>query len=72
MCAVEDSSGEVGSEPGSEDVWDECTDAEGNIYFFNARTEQSAWERPEGVTIRGLKSGKKNNAMLYWMLKMKI
>lgn len=30
--------------------WLECTDPEGNAYFFNDLTGESSWERPQGVT----------------------
>ena len=30
--------------------WLECTDPEGNTYFFNDLTGESSWERPQGVT----------------------
>jgi len=29
--------------------WLECTDPEGNIYFFNDLTGESSWERPQGT-----------------------
>jgi len=30
--------------------WLECTDPEGNTYFFNDWTNESSWERPRGTT----------------------
>ncbi|XP_066501838.1 transcription elongation regulator 1 isoform X2 [Hoplias malabaricus] len=39
--------------PGSltEEIWVENTTPEGKVYFYNARTRESAWTKPEGVKI---------------------
>merc|ERR1740121_2281419 len=32
--------------------WVQCFDAQGQLYFYNERTQESAWELPPGVTAR--------------------
>merc|ERR1719343_1030249 len=32
--------------------WVQCYDAQGQLYFYNERTQESAWELPPGVTAR--------------------
>ncbi|XP_030649641.1 transcription elongation regulator 1 [Chanos chanos] len=37
--------------PPTEDIWVENTTAEGKVYYYNARTRESVWTRPEGVKL---------------------
>ncbi|KAI7795929.1 putative transcription elongation regulator 1 [Triplophysa rosa] len=43
-------SGAASSLP-SDEIWVENTTPEGKVYYYNARTRQSAWTKPEGVKI---------------------
>ncbi|XP_056586622.1 transcription elongation regulator 1 [Triplophysa dalaica] len=43
-------SGAVSSMP-SDEIWVENTTPEGKVYYYHARTRQSAWTKPEGVKI---------------------
>jgi hypothetical protein len=36
------------------DEWEECDDGEGNSYFYNARTGESAWEKPAARKLKAL------------------
>jgi len=40
-------SGGIGAVAAADDEWAEMTDESGDIFFFCARTGESAWERPE-------------------------
>ncbi|XP_051959947.1 transcription elongation regulator 1-like [Xyrauchen texanus] len=35
----------------SDDIWVENTTPEGKLYYYNSRTRESAWTKPEGVKI---------------------
>ncbi|XP_051955777.1 transcription elongation regulator 1-like [Xyrauchen texanus] len=35
----------------NEDIWVENTTPEGKVYYYNSRTRESAWTKPEGVKI---------------------
>ncbi|XP_051533405.1 transcription elongation regulator 1-like isoform X2 [Myxocyprinus asiaticus] len=35
----------------SDDIWVENTTPEGKLYYYNSRTRESAWNKPEGVKI---------------------
>ncbi|KAA0720415.1 Transcription elongation regulator 1 [Triplophysa tibetana] len=43
-------SGAISSLPNDE-IWVENTTPEGKVYYYHARTRQSAWTKPEGVKI---------------------
>ena len=36
----------------SKEVWVETNSAEGKTYFYNAKTRQSVWKRPNGDNIQ--------------------
>ncbi|XP_041948079.1 transcription elongation regulator 1-like isoform X2 [Alosa sapidissima] len=37
--------------PPSEEIWVKNTTQEGKVYYYNVRTRESAWTKPEGVKI---------------------
>ena len=37
-----------------EEVWVQNKTADGKVYYYNARTRESAWAKPEGANIKVL------------------
>jgi transcription elongation regulator 1 len=37
-----------------EEVWVQNKTADGKIYYYNARTRESAWTKPEGTSVKVL------------------
>lgn len=47
----------IGSNWPAVDVWYECVDADGNVYYYNENTKQSEWVAPEWVEETDEQSG---------------
>jgi len=35
--------------PDENDVWEECKTEDGEIYYWNVVTDETTWEKPEGM-----------------------
>ena len=45
---------QAASTPSMEEVWVQNKTGDGKIYYYNARTRESAWTKPEGANVKVL------------------